>query len=234
MIQQLNGRKNDENAGKSPDIRMMLMLANSLDSDALSALFARQQRVGIIAVSSDLEVGLARCRQLLPKVLVIDPKMAFDVVPRVAEAIQQRHVRHAIVLDDRLHEGRLAAILKMPAMSYMTRLSGFSALLAATVHVATQGERVFDPSFADRVQRTPRGWRLEQAHGRPTVAALTSRELQVMKLLARGRSVRDCAEQLQLAESTIDNHKSRLMKKLQVHKAAELTRLAIRDGLIAV
>jgi DNA-binding NarL/FixJ family response regulator len=39
---------------------------------------------------------------------------------------------------------------------------------------------------------------------------------------------------MHLAESTIDNHKSRLMKKLQIHKAAELTHVAIRDGLISV
>jgi DNA-binding NarL/FixJ family response regulator len=48
-----------------------------------------------------------------------------------------------------------------------------------------------------------------------------------------GRSVRDCAHQLHLSESTIDNHKTRLMKKLQIHKVTELTHVAIRDGLIA-
>jgi DNA-binding NarL/FixJ family response regulator len=66
------------------------------------------------------------------------------------------------------------------------------------------------------------------------VAALTSRELDVLRLLARGSSVRDCARQLQLSASTVDNHKTRLMKKLQIHKSSELTQLAIRDGLITV
>ncbi len=234
MIQQLSGSNIDGNGGKAPEIRVVLMLANSLDCDALSMLYSGQQRIGPIETSSDIDLGMAKCRRLMPHVLVIDPSMAFDVVQRAAEAIQQSSVRHTIVLDSRLHEGRLASILKMPSMSYMTRQSGFLALFAATIRVATRGERVFDPTCADRVRRTPRGWRLEQAHGKPSVASLTSRELDVIKLLAKGHSVRDCAEQLQLAESTIDNHKSRLMKKLQVHKAAELTSVAIRDGLIMV
>ncbi len=232
MYQQLNGHR--EQANGAENIRVMLLLANSLDCDALAALFAEQERIEVVETLSNIEVGMAHCRRLMPQVLIIDPQMALMGIQQMAALIQQCYVRHAIILDDRLHEGRLAAILKMPAVSYMTRCAGFSALVTATIQVATRGERVFDPGVMNRMHRTPRGWRLDQAHDQPSVASLTSRELDVMKLLACGRSVRDCAEQLKLAESTIDNHKSRLMKKLQVHKAAELTRLAIRDGLIAV
>jgi DNA-binding NarL/FixJ family response regulator len=54
----------------------------------------------------------------------------------------------------------------------------------------------------------------------------------VMRLLAQGMSVRDCATKLKLAISTIDNHKARLMKKLNIHKASDLTRIAVREGFI--
>jgi DNA-binding NarL/FixJ family response regulator len=95
-------------------------------------------------------------------------------------------------------------------------------------------ERVFDPAIDHRVLRTPNGLRLELHHDQPSVAALTAREREIMRLLAQGKSVRDCAQQLHLAVSTIDNHKARMMKKLQIHKAVEVTHLAIRDGLIRV
>jgi DNA-binding NarL/FixJ family response regulator len=55
-----------------------------------------------------------------------------------------------------------------------------------------------------------------------------------MRLIALGRSVRDCAHILELAQSTVDNHKSRLMKKLGLRKSQDLTRLAIREGLIRI
>jgi len=215
-------------------IRLAMILANAMDCDAMSALFSQHRRIEIVEASANSVFSLAQCRRLFPQVLLIDPKMAFDLTRQAADEVSQGHVRHMIVLDDRLHEGRLAAVLTMPSISYVTRQAGFAALVAAIIQGATRGERSFDLSFAKRVRRTARGWRLEKAHDRPSVASLTTREVEVMGLLARGNSVRDCAKQLRLAESTIDNHKARLMKKLEIHKAAELTRLAIRDGLMTV
>jgi len=239
MIQKRESLYTDSNArinvrAEPAPIRLAMILANSIDCDAMSALFSQHRRITIISASTDIANSMSHCRRLFPQVLLIDPKMAFDLTQRAAEEVSQGHVRHMIVLDDRLHEGRLAAVLAMPAVSYLTRQAGFAALMAAIIQGATGGERSFDHSFAKRVRRTSRGWRLEKAHDRPSVASLTARELEVMALLARGCSVRDCAKKLRLAESTIDNHKARLMKKLEIHKAAELTHLAIRDGLMAV
>ena len=56
----------------------------------------------------------------------------------------------------------------------------------------------------------------------------------MLRLIALGRSVRDCAHILDLARSTVDNHKSRLMKKLGLRKSQDLTRLAIREGRIRI
>ena len=61
---------------------------------------------------------------------------------------------------------------------------------------------------------------------------VTVRERQVWRLIATGATVRGIARQLGLAESTVDSHKSRLMRKLGVHKSVELVRLAVRLGLV--
>ncbi len=232
MIQP-RSREVDSNA-ELPRIRLAMILANPLDCDAFSALFYQRPRIEVLQASTDIDFSLTRCRRLFPQVLLVDPEAAFDLPQRAADTVRQGHAQHTIILDRRLHEGRLAAVLSLPSTSYLTRQAGFAALVTAIIRGATRGERTFDPAFAKRVRRTSRGWRLDQAHGRPSVASLTSRELEIMELLARGRSVRECALKLKLAESTIDNHKTRLMKKLKVHKAAELTHLAIRDGIIAV
>ena len=62
-------------------------------------------------------------------------------------------------------------------------------------------------------------------------AMLTRREQQVLELIASGASVRECAQTLHIAESTVDNHKSRLMKKLGVRKSIGLVRYAYQNGL---
>ena len=125
-------------------------------------------------------------------------------------------------------------MLKLPSFSYITRHTKFEVLANLLSVIAYRGERVFDTRISDRVTTTPHGLKLNQSDDHPSISELTSREMQVMKLLAVGHSVRDCAEKMQLAVSTIDNHKSRMMKKLKIHKATEVTHLAIREGLIHV
>ncbi|MEM9185876.1 MAG: helix-turn-helix transcriptional regulator [Planctomycetota bacterium] len=63
------------------------------------------------------------------------------------------------------------------------------------------------------------------------LASLTRRERQVLELVAGGASVRECAASLSIAVSTVDNHKSRLMRKLGVRKSSELVRFAFRVGI---
>lgn len=228
-----NGSK-DANGNSSPSIRVMLLQSTSLDCESLSALLSMRRGIRLVGSLSDLDFGLARCRQLRPKLLLIDPRIGNQAVDLAGATVRLGFVEHVIVLDDRVHEGLVARVLSMPSMSYITRHAGMDSLYAAVVKVATCSVRVFDQAIDHRVMRTSHGLRLEQHQDQPSVAALTTRETEVMRLLAQGNSVRDCAQQMRLAVSTIDNHKARLMKKLRIHKAAELTHIAIRDGLITV
>ena len=215
-------------------IRTVLLLANSLDCESLTETLSLHPSIEIVAATSDIDFGLARCERLVPQILVLDPKIASDCVQRAAEKVRQREIEHLLVLDDCLHEARLAEILAMPAVSYLTRQAGLGPLLSAIPQIAKSGNRTFDPAVRQRIHSETRGLRLDRPTNGPSVASLTNRELQVMKLLANGYSVRRCASRLDLAESTIDNHKSRLMKKLDIHKVVELTHMAIREGLIVV
>jgi len=66
----------------------------------------------------------------------------------------------------------------------------------------------------------------------PHSSQLTKRELEVWTLIAEGLSVPNCAARLGIAISTADNHKFRLMKKLDIHKSTDLTRLAVKAGIV--
>ncbi len=233
MMHQVNRQLEHCNSGQR-EIRLMLILSKALDRDLLLEFFSQFARFQVVEATSDLDYGLVRCQRLNPDVLLIDPKLSNDAAQRASEEVRSGHVENVIVLDDRVHEGRLAMLLDLPKVSYFTRHAGLEALCEAILQVGVTGERIFDPSITRRIHRTIRGWRLDRPHDQPSIAMLTHRELQVMQLLAQGRTVRDCAQQMNLAESTIDNHKSRLMRKLNVHKAVELTHVAIRDGLITV
>ncbi len=212
-------------------VSVALLMANRIDADALSALLSSGGRFHRVDAVVSEKAAFAVCERSFPHVLVVDPKACENLIQCVTGLTRNRYVRHVIVLDDQPRDARIANLLPLPNISYMTRVSGYSVLERAILQIASGAGRVFGPSVAERIHRTSKGWRLEPAHDR-SIAQLTTRELEVMQLLARGHSVRDCAKHLELAPSTVDNHKSRLMKKLQIHKAAELTHVAIRDGLI--
>ena len=65
-----------------------------------------------------------------------------------------------------------------------------------------------------------------------TIARLSRRETQVLELTAEGYSVDECAGRLGLSPGTVDNFKTRMMKKLDIHKSAGLVRLAVRERLV--
>ena len=114
---------------------------------------------------------------------------------------------------------------------YFTRRSLFHQF-ARGVALVARGGSAFGDDINEHLVTTHRGITVLPAVDEPSLTQLTPRESEVFEMLAQGFSVRQCADQLQLAQSTVDNHKTRLMKKLDVHKSAELTRLAIREGLI--
>jgi DNA-binding NarL/FixJ family response regulator len=212
---------------------LLLLLSNPTDCDAL-AVWCRQ-RLGWSEVdsASQLPAGLAIARQSRPQLAVLDPVIAENAIEACLELLRIEAVGHLLVLDQRPSLNRLLQLLPNAKSSYVSREAGPQVLLGALTDVLAHGRRVFDPSFASYIQATPHGFELK--HPVPGGAVnLTQRERQVMKLLVHGRSVRQCAEELGLSQSTIDNHKSRLMKKLGVHKSSQLALQAIRQGLVVI
>lgn len=215
-------------------VKVALLLANVLDQEALATRLSQIRKLEIVATSVDVNNTLSCCQRERPQVLVIDPKCDAHAIENTVELLRHQHIQHLLVLDDRVHAGRLASILPLLQVSYMTRECGLQELQQMILDVAATGQRKFCPYTSQRLQLTSQGWQFANPEDKPSIALLTTRELQVMRLLALGNSVRSCAEKLHVSKSTVDNHKARLMKKLAVHKAVDLTRIAIREGLIDV
>jgi DNA-binding NarL/FixJ family response regulator len=217
-----------------PRRSVFLLLANALDCEALTRWTLSRVACDLCESSAVLADGFERCETLRPRLLVVDPALDNDAIARGIAAQHARIVHHVLVLDSRPYEGRVVDILGEPKVSYVTRAAGPAVLAKAIDAALTFGERTIDPALQDRLRATSAGFELQQAPGAPTIAGLSPRERQVMRMLALGRTVRDCAKELQLAACTVDNHKSRLMRKLGIHKTSELTCQAIRDGLISL
>ena len=216
-------------------VRLVLIARRRLDCDALAALFREHSGFRVLCTTSSIKVAAEIALHRRPDLLVLDG----DLISRSEDcsffSVDGATLDHipVLVLDDDVNNGRLAWVLKTSNASYFTRGTPFPELAAAVPRLAA-GERVFDPAVVSRIEQTPRGWQFcANGHSTP-ITTLTPREVEVLTLVALGHSIKHCAQVLSLAPSTVDNHKARLMKKLGVHKSHELTRLAIREGLVSI
>jgi DNA-binding NarL/FixJ family response regulator len=118
--------------------------------------------------------------------------------------------------------------VKAGATGYLVKSASREELLDAVRRVAA-GDTVFTPGLAGLVLGEFR--RMAAPDDGPPRPALTDRETEVLKMVAKGMSYRQIAERLVLSHRTVQNHVQNTLRKLQMHNRVELTRWAIAQGL---
>jgi DNA-binding NarL/FixJ family response regulator len=124
----------------------------------------------------------------------------------------------------------IKGMLKAGASGYMLKDSAFKELIDA-IRVIVENKIYISPSVAniiteDYLKQSP------ESDG-STRSLLSSRELEVLQLLVEGMSTKQIASSLRLSIKTIESHRSRIMKKIDINNIADLTRYAIREGIIS-
>lgn len=125
----------------------------------------------------------------------------------------------------------IRAALTLGIRGYWTKQTSFGQI-AQAVKLLAAGESSFCPEVDQYLYRTRHGLRYHPAHTENPLGMLTPRETELLVLLAQGLSLKKCSQRMGISINTVDNHKTRLMRKLGVHKSVELARLAVQEGLI--
>lgn len=154
--------------------------------------------------------------------------------PDVFDSISQLHRAvpdaRAVVLSAHVRDKYLNSAHRAGAWGYLSKADPPSEIIDCIRRVGG-GEHCFSSSVIKRagsVEAT------EEAFAGSRLSLLTARELQVLRLIAKGMSRTAIAEQLCRSPMTIDNHRKAIMRKLDLHDRAELVRYAIAEGLVEV
>jgi len=219
--------------GRRPPMAQILLLdRDRLFCEALTTLFAATDAMAVVATATTNDAALRLVTECPANVALVDARLPQRGAYRWVE---QTHCLsepiHVIFLDYQVTDARIAEALRLGVAGYFSRQTPFRTL-AEGIATVVQGGQAFGKDIEKHLVATHRGLAVRATNDEPSLFKLTPREIQVFEMLAQGLSVRQCASRLQLAHSTVDNHKSRLMKKLNMHKSCELTRLAIREGMI--
>ncbi len=136
-----------------------------------------------------------------------------------------------LILDDAVRTRNIRTALALEIRGYWTKYATFDQIVQAARHLAA-GRRSFCPEVDPYLYRTQRGLRYHPAHTSNPLQKLTPRETELLALLTQGLTLKKCSQRMGISINTVDNHKTRLMRKLGVHKTVELARLAMREGLV--
>lgn len=215
--------------GQAP-IRILLADDHAIVRKGLRALLVTEPGLEVVAEAENGQQAIAEARRLSPDVVLMDL-----VMPGTDGLEATRHIRaeqpevRILVLTSFATDDKVFPALKAGALGYLLKDSGPEELVQA-IRQVYHGESSLHPSIARRLL-------LELAspsRQNSLVEALTEREIDVLRLVARGWTNREIAEGLGIGETTVRTHVSSILSKLNVGSRTQAALYALREGLASL
>ena len=208
-------------------LRVMLVDDHAVVRMGFRLLLESDAEVEVCAEADSGESALKLYPEIQPDVVIMDVSMpgmgGIEAVSRLISKDPQAKVLVLSAHEDTVHPKRL---LKAGALGYLSKRTAGDELLKALRQVA-EGQNYIDPGLAQQLA-------VQQFSGEQNpVEVLSEREFEVFMQLARGQSVNKIAETLFLSPRTVGTHLYNIKQKLAADNAAELTLIAMRNGLLS-
>lgn len=210
--------------------KLLLLSPLRLLRESLSVALAARMTGWTVEMAADPKQAIEICRTQPPRVALLDVGPDHAHLHWGAALLDAWPQLPVLVLDNTSNDTLVRLALSLGLSGYVTKEQPLSSLHSA-IEEAAQGRRVFAPDVAARLRVTAGGLRLVEDQPTPW-SKLTARELDVLSLIAQGHSVAGAAKVLGISAATVDNHKTRLMQKLGIHKATQLAAWAVSVGLV--
>ena len=216
-----------------PQIKVLLADDHTLFRQGIDSLLSRDSDIEVVAEVSNGGDAIAKCVELRPDVVLIDISMpglsSFEAARKIKKARPETRVLFLSMYDD---EDYLRQALECGASGYVLKDTASEQLIIAIREVARGGSHL-SPRMMARLVDDFRG-RVKGEAKVPRFGTLTTRERDVLKMLAEGKSVKEIACDFALSTKTIEAHKFNLMRKLDLHNKTQLIHYAIQKKIIRV
>ena len=197
-----------------------------LGRQGFKMILAAQPDMQIVGEAANGREAVEQAEKLQPDVVLMDVTMpelnGIEATRRLATASPRTRVLALSMHKDAVY---VREILRAGARGYLLKDSAEADLIAAVRSVA-KGEGYLSPSVSDAVLTDYR------RHVTDPLDLLTTREREVLQMIAEGKTNKEIATTLNLSVYTIEAHRGRIMEKLNLHSTGELVRFALRSGLI--
>lgn len=213
-------------------IRILLADDHTIMRSGLRAVLERQSDLQVVAEAADGRQAVTGVEESRPDVVVMDVGMPNLNGIEAARQIITKHPQTCIVvLSMHSDESYVLRALKAGARAYLLKDSAENDLIMA-IRAVSEGKAFFSPAIS-RLLVDDYMRQLQQRGVEDSYELLTTREREILQLLAEGKSNKDIARLLDLSLYTVETHRSNILEKLNLHGIPELMLYAIRKGVIS-
>jgi len=212
-------------------IGLLVVDDHGLVRDSLSSSLGQEKDFRIVGVATNADDAITRVLELSPNIVLMDIDMpglsCFDAI----QIIRSRAPKTKLILVTAYeHDEHLEQALRVHADGFVTKSEGIAAL-AEAVRAVAAGHVHYSPEVMKRLVIDNNQIRLANPP-KTRLSTLSPRERELLRVLAKGLSLKDASNVLGISYKTADKQKASLMAKLDIHDRVELARYAIREGLV--
>jgi DNA-binding NarL/FixJ family response regulator len=228
--------KDGMGARRGPDpIRALIVDDHALFRRGLEMVLAAEDDIELVGEASDGTEAVEKAAESLPDVVLMDIRMpkssGIEACRAMKEAAPSSKIVMLTISDE---EEDLFEAIRAGASGYLLKDIPLDEV-ADVVRAVHDGQSLINPSMAGKLltEFATLGKRDDEERAQQVPAPkLTVREMQVLKLVARGMNNRDIAKELFISENTVKNHVRNILEKLQIHSRMEAVMIAVREKLI--
>ena len=231
MTEQVGG-----GAVRRDPIRVLVVDDHALFRRGLEMVLIQESDIEVIGEAADGEAAVARAAELLPDVVLLDVRMpkgsGIEACAAIKDVAPSARIIMLTISDE---EADLYEAIKAGATGYLLKEISIDEV-AAAVRSVYDGQSLISPSMASKLltEFALMAKRTNERNNQVPAPRLTERELEVLKLVARGMNNRDIARELFISENTVKNHIRNILEKLQLHSRMEAVVYAVREKLLEI
>jgi DNA-binding NarL/FixJ family response regulator len=216
-------------------IRVLVVDDHALFRRGLQMVLEQEPDIEVVGEASDGQEAVAQASDTTPDIVLMDVRMpkrgGIDACSAIHAAVPSAKIIMLTISDE---EADLYDAIKAGAMGYLLKEISIEEV-ASAIRAVYGGQSLISPSMASKLL-TEFASMIKRSDDRQQVPTprLTDREMEVLKLVAKGLNNRDIAKQLFISENTVKNHIRNILEKLQLHSRMEAVVYAVREKLLEI
>jgi DNA-binding NarL/FixJ family response regulator len=224
-------------ASKDPaeKLRVIIVDDHALFRRGLEMVLENETDIEVVGEATDGQQAVDKTSELMPDVVLMDVRMprrsGIEATQRIKELMP--HVK-IVVLTNSDEEADLYEAIKAGASGYLLKEIS-SEEVADAIRSVVQGHSRISPAMASKLLTEFQAMSKRGDDRQPLAPPkLTERELQILRLVAKGLGNREIAQQLFISENTVKNHIRNILEKLQLHSRMEAVIYAVREKMLDI